>query len=281
MRTVEIYDNLVSQFEKGIADNNSKMIQDFLNSTRVESLKESPDQYTVIKELRAKAYTLFGKFMDADVEYKEGLEYCLEAQRCEYMVNWALSNLTLLSITNDPKEYVPTLRLGLKLLDEAEKYAANYVSEEYALLTLANVKAFFLILINENELAKTCYSECLFTPVPVDVYNDKDAMQMVFANYFKGLSVAIELKDKELLMNLMKVISIDDGVLYGDHGLFKKFYVMMMDAFDSRSEFGSEFDNIFRLMNKVEGAYPNLKEFMKLIGKPDFENLEKMFSSFK
>lgn len=281
MSKEELYDSLVSQFEKGIADNNSKMIQDFLNSKRVEDLKESPREYAQIKELRAKAFTLFGQFMDADVEYREGLELCEKNQQCEYMINWALSNLTLLSITNDPKEYVPTLRQGLKLLDEAEKSASSYVSEEYALLTIANVKAFFLILIEENDLARSCYNQCDFKPIPVQTYNDKNAMQMVFANYFKGLSVAIELQDKDLLMKLMRVISIDDGVLYGDHNLFKKFYVMMMDAFDTRSEFGAEFDNIFRLMGKVEKAFPNLKEFMQLIAKPDFEKLDKMFATFK
>ena len=225
---------------------------------------------------------MFGEFIEAEEEYEEGLDTCPPQLKWEYLVNWAISNFTIFSITTDMTEILPYLNKSLLLLDAAIVESGREPNHEYALLSINNVKAFIFMIMNDEKSARQVYKADLgfVKAVPVDDFNNKKKLQFLFANYFKGLAVAIELKDKKLLMKLLTIISIDDGVLLGNHSLFKKFYVTMIDTFDTREEFGTEFNTLFRLCNNFKEPMPVYRNFLELMSKPDFEGLDKLFSEF-
>ncbi|MFA8436216.1 MAG: hypothetical protein ACEPOZ_16995 [Marinifilaceae bacterium] len=275
-----IYSELLAIYNDGISKQDPATIRNFLNDRKVDELKSSPDHYLHILQLRASAFTLFGELENADREYLEGSDYCPEVYKWEYMLKWAQMYLAELSLNREDQLRKNSFSVAISILDKALDVIPESKEKRFHQLTLWNLKAFFLLCNNEKEAAKACYKDCAFEPVPIPAYNDKNALVHLFSNYFKGLAVAIELKDVRLLMNLLRVISIDDRILMEEENLFKLFYDTLLNTFDLRSEFSAEFNALYRQKDNFGNICPGFARFMDLIGAQKFGELNVFFDLF-
>ncbi|RUT79905.1 hypothetical protein [Ancylomarina longa] len=276
----QIYKSLVEEYNNGIQKKDAGLIRVFLNNDSVELLKENAGYYLEILQLRASAFSLFGELIKVGEEYSKGYSFCSKEGKWVYGLNWALQFMAEYSFKRGEEKIITAMENGIAVLNQAlhdlpeNKYTAFYH------LCLINVKAFMLLTTGKKDEALQAFSDCKFMPVPIPEYNDKESLQMLFANYTKGLAVAIELKDFQLLMNLLKVISIDDQVLYLQENLFRVFYETLVSAFDMRAEFITEFNALFKIKDTLQNVLPNFALFLGLIGEQDFDKLDVLFSEF-
>ncbi|MRT92710.1 hypothetical protein [Ancylomarina sp. 16SWW S1-10-2] len=281
MTTENIYKSLVELYNKGITEKEPKIIREFLNDNTHIALKDNPRFYLEILQHRAAAYALFGELSEAGKEYAKGYSSCSTSGKWVYGLNWSLQYLAEYSLNRGKAKLREVLSEALPVLEQAEKDLVFDQYREFYQLTLSNVKAFILMSLGEKEKALAIYKDAKFTPVPVNAYNDKEALQLLFAHYTKGLAVAIEYKDTQLLKNLLKVISLDDALLNSDQTFFKVFYETLVSAFDMRAEFITEFNAMFKIKDSLKTVAPSFSKFLSLIGDQDLDKLDVFFKDFK
>lgn len=281
MTTENIYKSLVELYNKGITEKDPKIIREFLNDNTHIALKDDPRFYLEILQHRAAAFALFGELSEAGQEYAKGYDLCSTSGKWVYGLNWALQYMAEFSINRGKAKLNEVLSEALPVLEQAEKDLVFDQYREFYQLALSNVKAFILMSLGEKEKALAIYKEVKFIPVPIPAYNDKEALQLLFAHYTKGLAVAIEYKDTELLNNLLKVISLDDALLQNEKNLFKLFYETLVSTFDMRAEFITEFNAMFKIKDSLKTIAPNFARFLELIGEQDFDKLDVFFKDFK
>ncbi|MCZ4695333.1 hypothetical protein DWB61_11445 [Ancylomarina euxinus] len=281
MTTENIYKNLVEHYNKGITEKDPKIIREFLNEHTHMALKDEPRFFLEILQHRAAAFALFGELNEAGKEYAKGYSSCSTSGKWVYGLNWALQYTAEFSINRGKAKLTEVLSEALPVLEQAEKDLVFDQYREFYQLTLSNVKAFVLMSVGEKEKALAEYKDVNFTPVPIPAYNDKESLQLLFAHYTKGLAVAIEYKDVELLNNLLKVISLDDELLQNEKNLFKLFYETLVSTFDMRAEFITEFNAMFKIKDKIKTVAPSFARFLTLIGEQDFDKLDVFFKDFK
>jgi len=277
----ETYQSLIELYNKGIQEKDPKIIRQFIDDNRVDELKEEAQFYLEILQLRAGAYSLFGELNEAGEEYAKGYSSCSKLGKWVYGLNWALQYMAEFSFKRGEDKIKEAMTKGGEVLDKALLDLPEDKYQEFYQLSLINVRAFMYLTAGDKENAINVFENCKFTPVPIPEYNDKESLQMLFANFTKGLAVAVELKDKKLLMNLLKVISIDDQVLYSDAGLFRVFYETLVSSFDMRAEFITEFNAMFKIKESLESITPNFANFLGLIGEQDFDKLDQFFAKFE
>lgn len=272
-----IYKALIEEYNKGIQAKDPKLIREFLNNTAVDQLKDDPRFYLEILQLRAGSFSLFGELTEAGEEYRKGYSSCSTNGKWVYGLNWALQFMAEFSFKRGDEKIQDAMEKGVAVLEQALQDLPNDKYTEFYHLSLSNVKAFMLLSSGKKEEAKNVYKDCKFTPVPIPEYNDKESLQTLFSNFTKGIAVAIELKDYDLLMNLMNVISIDDQIMQAEGMLFRLFYETLVSAFDIRAEFITEFNAMFKIKDELKGIAPHFANFLSLIGEQDFDKLDVFF----
>ncbi|WP_421919481.1 hypothetical protein [Marinifilum sp.] len=277
----EIYQALIQSYNKGIQEKNPSLIRDFLMDRSVDNLKNDAAYYLEILHLRAGAFSLFGELHEAGEEYRKGYCSCSKSGKWIYGLNWALQYMAEFSFKRGDEKIVNAMKEGVKVLDQAFLDLPEDKYQEFYHLCLSNVKAFMLLTSGKRDEALALFNDCKFTPVPIPEYNDKESLQMLFANFTKGFAVAIELKNLDLLMNLMKVISIDDQVLYSQGNLFRVFYETLVCAFDMRAEFITEFNAMYKIKDALKNPAPEFASFLDLIGEQNFDKLDEFFKGFE
>ncbi len=273
----KIYQSLIEMYNSGIQSKDPKKIREFLNNDSVELLKDDARFYLEVLQLRAASFSLFGELNEAGEEYRKGYTSCSTSGKWVYGLNWALQFMAEFSFNRGKEKIHEAMNNGIKVLDQAlidlpfDKYRDFYY------LCISNVKAFMLLNVNKKDEALQVYEDCKFIPVPIPEYNDKESLQVLFAHFTKGIAVAIELKDYDLLMNLMKVISIDDNTLQSEGSLFAIFYETLVSSFDMRAEFITEFNAMFKIKDVLESTTPHFSKFLTLIGEQDLDKLDQFF----
>ncbi len=279
MRERDIFEALEEAYQTALANQDAAAIQSILNNPVVESLKPSPEFYIKGLQLRATAFTLFGELEMASEEYAMAYEFLDEdADRAKFLLDWALMFLAELSIGRGEAQRVDAMSKGIVLLEKATWELDE--DDVYGHMTLANVKGFMLMQQGDLTSAIEVFEDTSFDPVPIPRVNDAEDLVDFFSHIHKGLSVAIEAKDVQLLIRILTCISIDDESLTADQTLFKLFNTTISFLFELRPEFTHEFNTLFQLKDKLRDAMPNYAHFMDLIGQQDFEALTLFFASF-
>ncbi len=275
------YQQLVAQYNKGVQQKDAKAIQQFLSDSEGNDLAENKQYHLEILQLRASAFLLFGELDKAGDELRKGRPLCADAAKWIYDFNWALQYMAEFSFKRGDEKIKYAMQQGIEVLTNAEKEIQDEPYSMYYQLTINNAKAFMLMVLGDKKEALNCYDKCTFTPVPIPAYNDKEVLQILFANYTKGFAVAIENKDITLLRNLLKVISIDDNLLMNETNVFRLFYETLVSAFDMRAELITEFNALFKIKDTLQPFMPHFASFLTLIGEQNFEKLDQFFVDFK
>lgn len=273
----KIYQSLIEMYDNGIQSKDPKKIRGFLNNDSVELLKDDAQFYLEILQLRAASFSLFGELNEAGEEYRKGYSSCSTSGKWVYGLNWALQFMAEFSFKRDKEKINEAMNNGVKVLDQSLVDLPFDKYRDFYHLSISNVRAFMLLNAGRKKEALQSYADCKFIPVPIPEYNDKESLQVLFAHYTKGIAVAIELKDYNLLMNLMKVISIDDQTLESEESLFRIFYETLVSAFDMRAEFITEFNAMFKIKDVLENTAPHFAKFLSLIGEQDLDKLDHFF----
>ncbi|QZE12944.1 hypothetical protein K4L44_10120 [Halosquirtibacter laminarini] len=242
---VSILDKTLKRYQDAIKHRSSSELQAFLQDTiALEQLVDHQVAYCELRMARFDAYKLIGEFQQAQREYKAYIATYPDQKIIDWV--YKLSDLYFTAFIYSDKSHsdqwikaMESVVVTYKKRPEAESL------DRYQRLALANIQSFAMIYRGDKEGAKALYSTFQFQPIEIAFCNDQDALPFLYGNYMKGLWSAILLKDRALLNNLLKVVSIDDQTLYGEKDLFTLFYKTVMDIADTKSAFKNEFNLFF------------------------------------
>lgn len=279
MQEQSIFDTLQEEYNLAIQNQDGAALQNLLRSPVFESLKGNPELYVQGLKLRASAFTLFGELDSASEEYEIAFDYLDEDEdKWPFYLEWALLYMAELSIARGEAYRIQAMQKGIYFLDKGALEIEE--SAIYDRMTWANLKAFMLLQMGDREAAMDCYQDIVFEPVPIHAVNDPNELQEFFTHINKGLGSAIELQNLDLLMNMIRTISIDDESLSQEQTLFQLFNTTIGFLFELREDFAKEFNTLFRLKEKLAEGMPVYGQFLTLIGQQDFETLNSIFEQF-
>lgn len=274
-----MYKDIKEQYLKAIQEKNVDALMQILQA-KVSSDLPKEDQSN-IHIMKAEGYSFVGKWVPMDEEFNMGYDLANYDKQYLIKLQWALSHMLRLKRHKELKYHKYAFLRITEILNSSEKDYINLNEKEYAALTNASILAFGDIYLENTESAIKRFENIAFTPIPLEMFNDKNSLQFLFNNIYKGFAVAIELKNKELLLNLIKVISIDDQMLNGNDDLFTKYYSSLLHLFDLRPEFVQEFNSLFHLKDELSTKFKNFFYYLYLIEENNLPKLKSMFDSFK
>lgn len=277
-QTKQLYQQLIDQYNSGISRKDPSAIRQFIRNDQMSFLIGEPDMYLSLMRLRAGARLLFGELDEAGGEYKRGLEVCDQRQKWALHLDWALVYLAELSLDRGKDQRDASFETAVEILDKGLLCPMKHSDEAFQRLTLVNLKAFLLLCMGKQSEAVKAYKGCSFVAVPIKQYNDSNSLKFLFSHLVKGLMVAIECNNVPLLMNLLRVISIDDEILMQEQNLFRLVYQTLLNTFDLRPEFSDDFNALYRQKEKLNSLCPQGALFLHMIGGQDFKGLDGLFS---
>lgn len=260
----------------------TKDYAEFSNLSRFKLIEgECKDKNQLIVDcflIKAKILVMYGDFKAMKEELNDGLRFCPDTYKNTYYLEWALSYFVA---------FASALRIGKKqeLAVEAIEVLKQVVyrsgDKEYDFLIAKCLQAFASQVCDmDKDSMLAVFKNCQFIPVPLKDINDPLKQQLLFGHIYKGIVVALELRDKTLLENLLKVISFDDQVLYGENDLFVKFQKTIQDTIDIRQEFRADFEHMYSQASKYEAFFPNYKMIQNCLAAKDLKTLRLLFASF-
>ena len=277
----DVYKELCEKFELGKSRKDAGILQAFLNDDRVLDFRKQPNEYVHLRALRANAYSMFGQFLKASREYQMAAVHALSSKQWETLfLQGSMLLLHLIISKAKDTETDIALRCG-KVLNKAMTSVPAGKDKVFHQLTVAGLKAFLQGMNGQMDEAVNTLKKMTFLPFPVPQYNDKNELTILFRHFFIGMAVAIESKDRQLLFQMLKVISIDDQALYGEKNFFRLFWATMNQTFDLRPEFAEGFNSLYNQRANLAPSFPNLRYFWDNVGASMETALDLFFGEFR
>ncbi|MBN1651150.1 MAG: hypothetical protein JW857_07470 [Bacteroidales bacterium] len=262
-----------------LAKQDSNNLHTLLNEPIPEFNADESRMVASLHQQKARAFALFAENSDLDRHFEAALKLIDAREHWKIYLDW--SNLYLMQLR------VPELREKAKQSFESALKKISRVQlsllkkDRFATWAVSSLHAFCQVGLSENKLLPTFYQSLDYSPIPLDLVNNQQKIKEFYAHFFKSIAVAIELRDGELLMKLLKMISVDDAILLGDGTLLSKFQQTLNDTMDMRPEFAAEFNFIYALAPEVKAYFPNLNMFITYLESQNFGGLHYFFKAIK
>jgi len=277
----DVYKELCEKFKQGKSRQDAQTLQSFLNDDRVIDFRGKQPEYVHLRSLRAEALAMFGQYLKASREYQLTVSYAPPSTKWELLFqqgSMLVWHLIAEKETDKPSDIFLKCE---KTLNKAMENIPAGKDKVFHQITATGLQAFLKGLNNQPEKGVSILKKINFLPVPIPQYNDKNELTILFRHFFMGMAVAIEAKDRQLLSQMLKVISIDDQTLYGEKNLFRLLWETMNQTFDMRPEFAEGFNLLYNQRAHLSPTYPNLRYFLDSVGAGMHTALDLFFSEFK
>lgn len=277
MGKFELFNN---EYDKAIASKDISKLFNLLGQEFEVGEDCNKQEYVQIMSIKSAIACMLGDFKMIEIYSEEGYKHCEDRNKWDYTVKWGVNYLPVLFSRMRAEKKKELLSLGLDKLNISSKFAAQSALS-YEKLVSACLRSFFALYLGDKERARSCFNGVEFEPVPINDFNQSDKLSHLFSHVFKGFVVAIELQDKALLTNLLKVISIDDKILYEEQNLFLKFQKTLADIIDVRKEFKADFDVFYRSSGQISDSFPFFHIFVQYLEQKNLKALDMFFAVFK
>ncbi|MDA3907025.1 MAG: hypothetical protein PF484_13215 [Bacteroidales bacterium] len=232
-----------------------------------------------LHQQKARAYALFAENSEMDRHFEAAVNLVDQAEAWKLYLDWA--NLYLMQLR------VPQLQENPQLIFEDALRIIMRVSlstlkkDRYALWAVSSFQAFCELAVSTDKSLPSVYETLDFSPIPLDLINKADKIKEFYAHFFKSIAVAIELRDAEFLLKLLKMISVDDATILGEGTLLTKFQQTVSDTMDMRTEFATEFNFFYSLAPVLKSNLPNFSLFIGYLESQNVGGLHFFFTASK
>lgn len=271
----------LKDFSKRYADLLAKQDSNNLYVLLKESIPDfDPSESRIVASLhqqKARAYALFAENSEMDRHFEAAIKLIDQPEAWKLYLDWAnlyLMQLRVPSLQENPQQIFENA-LGII------KRVSIESSDRYGIWAISSFQAFCEMATAKGKVLPSVYEELDFSPIPLDLVNNSAKVKEFYAHFFKSIAVAIELRDSQFLLKLLKMISVDDATLMGEGTLLEKFQQTVSDTMDMRAEFAAEFNFFYALAPVLKNNLPNLSLFIGYLEKQNFGGLHYFFTAIK
>ena len=278
MANFEIYlKDFTQRYSDLLAKQDSNNLHALLKEPIPEFDQNESRMAASLHQHKARAYALFVENSEMDRHFEAAINLVDTDENWKLYLDWANLYLMQLRLPHMQENQQLIFEDALRIIQRV--YRKTLKKDRFAIWAISSFQAFCEFAIAEDKSLPRVYQTLDYSPIPLSLINNPQKIKEFYAHFFKSIAVAIELRDSGLLLNLLKMISVDDAVIMGQESLLHKFQQTLNDSMDLRPEFAAEFNFIYALAPVLNSNLPNLNLFISYLEKQNFGGLHYFFAA--
>ncbi len=230
-----------------------------------------------LHQQKARAYSLFAENSEMDRHFEAAIKLVSEVDSWKLYLDWASLYFMQLRIPQIQENPQPVFEKALGIIKRVT--LSTLKKDRFAIWAVSSFRAFCEVGLAEDKKLPNVYNTLDYSPMPLSLVNNPQKIKEFYAHFFKSIAVAIELLDSNLLLKLLKIISIDDSILIGQEPLLTKFQQILNDNMDLRPEFASEFNFLYAMTPILKSYFPNFSLYISYLEKQNLGGLHYFFKA--
>jgi hypothetical protein len=271
----EIYGQFLERMEHARRTANTSEFRNLMYVVEPDWTPEEKSLFADYCQNKAGMFALFGENLDMDDWMQKALQFSSKDMFTHIYFKWVLLYWHQLKAITDQAKIQANLSSIYNISEQAVKNESDYHHK----MAFESTRALSLAALGKHAEAEAHMLSLSYRDIAPQLVNDKEKLVYFFANIYKMLIAALEIRSEKCMTNILKMITIDDYLLQAETPLFRKFNQIVMDLADIRPELAADFNYFYEMRKKWSGFLPNFSLFSMMIEEENTKGLELFFGA--
>lgn len=271
----EFYTEFLQRMEEARKSANTAEFQKLMRVVEPDWKAEEQALFADYCQNKAGLFALFGENLDMDDWMQKALQFSNVDMFTHIYFKWILLYWHQLKALQDQTKIQANFSAIYNVSEQAVKNEKDY----YNKMAFESTRVLALAALGKHAEAEAELLSLDFRALSPHLVNDKEKLVYFFANIYKMLIAALEIRSENCLTKILNMITIDDMLMNSPNPLFRKFNQVVMDLADIRPEMAADFNYFYEMRKKWSGFLPNFSLFSMMIEEENTKGLQMFFGA--
>lgn len=271
----EFYHSFLEKLELARKDQDSIGFQKLMHVIEPNWQTQDQELFADYCQTKAGLYALFGENLDMDNWMQKALQFSSTDRYTHLYFKWTLLYWQQLRALNQESKIKGNFSAIFNISEQAIQWENDY----YQKIAFESMRILSLAALGKHAEVEIALRHLKLKEVSSKLVNDPQKLQYFYANIYKLMVAALEIRNAEILGKILKMVTIDDSLLMSAAPLFRKFNTIVMDLADMRPEMAADFNYFYQMRQQWAGFLPNFCLFSMMIEEENLKGLEYFFDS--
>lgn len=271
----DFYSEFLERMDKARQSANTKEFQNLMYVVEPGWISDEQELYADYCQNKAGLFALFGENLELDDWMHRALQFSKPEMLTHIYFKWILLYWHQLKALQDQAKIQSNFSSIYNVSEEAIKNEKHYHHK----MGFQSSRILTLAALGKHAEAEAEILSLSFNPLTPQEVNNKQNLVYFFANIYKMLIAALEIRNETCLTKILEMITIDDFLMKSKSPLFRKFNQVVMDLADIRPEMAADFNYFYEMRKKWTGFLPNFSLFSMMIEEENTKGLELFFGA--
>lgn len=273
----EFYDTFLEKLEEGRKAKDSTVFQQLMHVVEPNWKHEDQELFADYCQTKAGLFALFGDNLDMDDWMQKALQFSKNEMHSHLYFKWTLLYWQQLRALNTE----PKIKANFSSIYNISEQAINMEKDYYQQMAFQSMRILCLAALGKHGEVEHELRSLKLKEVPAKLVNDPKKLQYFYANIYKMMVAALEIRSAEMLNKILQMVTIDDSLLISKTPIFRKFNTVVMDLADIRPEMAADFNYFYQMRKQWAGFLPNYSLFTMMIEEENQKGLDFFFDSLE
>lgn len=271
----EFYTEFLQRMESARRTANTKEFRSLMYVVEPDWKSGEQDLYSDYCQNKAGIFALFGENIDMDDWMQKALQFSKPEMFTHIYFKWILLYWHQLKALNEQSKIQANFSSIYNISEQAVKNETDYHNK----MAFESTRVLALAALGKHAEAEAEILSFSFKALSPQLVNNNEKLVYFFANIYKMLIAALEIRSETCLNKILRMITIDDYLMNSASPLFRKFNQVVMDLSDIRPELAADFNYFYEMRKKWAGFLPNFSLFSMMIEEENTKGLELFFGA--
>jgi len=271
----DFYSEYLNKMEEARKSANTDEFQKLMRVVEPDWKPEEQLLFADYCQNKAGLFALFGENLDMDDWMQKALQFSNQEMFTHIYFKWVLLYWHQLKALQNQTQIQANFSAIYNVSEQAVKNENDYHNK----MAFESTRILALAALGKHAEAEAELLSLNYKPLSSQWVNDKEKLVYFFANIYKMLIAALEIRSETCLTKILKMITIDDMLMNAPYPLFRKFNQVVMDLADIRAEMAADFNYFYEMRKKWSGFLPNFSLFSMMIEEENTKGLELFFGA--
>lgn len=271
----EFYDAFIEKLEEARKAKDSVVFQKLMHVVEPNWSSEDQELYADYCQTKAGLYALFGENLDMDDWMQKALQFSNPNMHSHLYFKWTLLYWQQLRALNKESRIKGNFSSIFNITEQAIMLEKDY----YQKIAFESMRILCLAALGKHAEVESELKDLKLRDIPAKLANDNTKLQYFYANIYKLMVAALEIRNAELLQKILQMVTIDDSILMSKAPLFRRFNAIVMDLADVRPEMAADFNYFYQMKKQWAGFLPNFSLFTMMIEEENLKGLDFFFDA--
>jgi hypothetical protein len=271
----EFYSEFLERMETARKTANTSEFQNLMRVVEPDWIPNEQYLFADYCQNKAGLFALFGENLDMDDWMQKALQFSEPNMFTHIYFKWTLLYWHQLKALQDQAKIQANFSAIYNISEQAIKNEKDY----YNKMAFESSRILALAALGKHAEAEAEILSLTFKELNPQLVNNSEKLIYFFANIYKMLIAALEIRNESCLTQILQMITIDDYLMKSPSPLFRKFNQVVMDLTDIRPEMAADFNYFYEMRKKWAGFLPNFSLFSMMIEEENTKGLELFFGA--